>query len=152
RLSTNPAEPLEEFLSAAMERKYTANPGEQFYTGGGVHFFRNFDKNSDHQILTIEDAFHNSVNLVFIRLMRDVAHYYMYGPASESTAILENADHPMRDAYLQRFADIEGRVFVDKFYDRLHGASGDDLLNKLVDGRHLTPVRLATILRTYDPT
>ena len=75
--------------SATPQRDDRLFPGdvEQFYTGGGLHYFRNFDKNSDRQIMTVETAFHNSVNLVFIRMMRDIAHYYMFGPASEGSAM-----------------------------------------------------------------
>jgi hypothetical protein len=151
RLEVNPAEPLEEFLAAAMERRYSASPYEQFYTGGGLHFFRNFDKTSDSQVMSVENAFHNSVNLVFVRLMRDVAHYYMFGPSTEGSAVLADATHPLRQAYLEHFADVEGRVFINRFYNRLRGQSREEVLDKLTSSTHLTPVRLATILRTYDP-
>ena len=34
---------LTALLNAAMDRRYSANPGERFFTGGGVHSFVNFD-------------------------------------------------------------------------------------------------------------
>ena len=40
--------------------------------------FRNVDSTDDHQTLSVRDAFVRSVNLPFIRIMRDIVHYYMY--------------------------------------------------------------------------
>ena len=33
---------LDAMLDAALERKYSANTGEAFFTGGGMHVFNNF--------------------------------------------------------------------------------------------------------------
>jgi len=151
RLSLRPDEPLQSLLDAAIERRYSASPDEAFFTGGGRHVFRNFDKSSDSQIMSVERAFHESVNLVFIRMMRDIARYYMYGPGSEGTAVLEDPYHPARRTYLERFADSEGRVYVQRYYRRLHGKAHDEAIEELVRGVRLTPARLATIVRTYEP-
>ncbi len=35
---------LQPFLDKAMERRYSASPYEDFFTGGGVHHFENFDQ------------------------------------------------------------------------------------------------------------
>jgi membrane peptidoglycan carboxypeptidase len=151
RLYLRPDETLPAFLDAAMARKHSASPHEQFFTGGGRHHFRNFDKESDERIYSVENAFRNSVNLVFIRLMREIAHYYMYGPTSEGAAVIADRDHPARTAYLERFADFEGRVFLNRFYRRLHGKDRDEMLAVMLPQTRLTPWRLATILRAYDP-
>ena len=45
----------------------------RFATGGGVHAFANFDREDDGRIMTVREAFRKSVNLVFIRLMRQRA-------------------------------------------------------------------------------
>ncbi len=65
-------------LEAALDRKYSANPGEAFFTAGGLHSFGNFDRSEDSEVLTVREGFENSVNLVFIRLMRDIEGYYLY--------------------------------------------------------------------------
>ena len=59
-----------------MERRYSASPFEAFFTGGGLHHFENFDRDDNGKILLLRDAFKNSTNLVFIRLMRDVVSYH----------------------------------------------------------------------------
>ena len=64
-------------LDAAVERKYSASPGETFYTGGGAQTFNNFESDDNSRILTVHRAFQHSVNLVFVRLMRDIVHYEM---------------------------------------------------------------------------
>src|SRR5258708_8026126 len=54
---------LTAMLQAAMERKYSASPGEAFFTGGGVHTFVNFQKEDNGRILTVRESLHPSVNL-----------------------------------------------------------------------------------------
>ncbi|MES2128891.1 MAG: transglycosylase domain-containing protein, partial [Pseudomonadota bacterium] len=66
------ARALVPMLQAALERKYSGNPGEAFFTGGGLHHFGNFSKLDNTRILTVREALRNSTNLVFVRLMRDV--------------------------------------------------------------------------------
>ncbi|VEB42184.1 Uncharacterised protein [Chromobacterium violaceum] len=43
-------------LAASLERKYSASPGESFFTGGGRHTFENFDKNDNGRILSLREA------------------------------------------------------------------------------------------------
>ena len=69
---------LRPMLDASMERRYSANPGEAFATGGGLQVFHNFEPEDDARIMSVREAFRNSVNLVFIRLMRDVVNYHLY--------------------------------------------------------------------------
>ena len=70
-------------LEASLDRRYSANPGEAFSTGGGLHTFHNFDKEDDARIMSLREGFRQSVNLVFIRLMRDIVEHYLYEkPAS----------------------------------------------------------------------
>ena len=33
---------LEDLLNQALDRRYSASPGEYFFTGGGLHYFNNF--------------------------------------------------------------------------------------------------------------
>ena len=87
-LSTTNDRSLKPMLEAALARKYSGNPGESFFTAGGLHHFENFEPAEDGQMFTVAEGFQHSVNLVFIRLMRDIEHYYMYrvpGAVSRST-------------------------------------------------------------------
>jgi hypothetical protein len=99
---------LESVLAAAMQRRYSANPAERFFTGGGLHQFSNFDSNSDHRSMTVDEAFQQSVNLVFIRMMRDVVRYHIQR-LPDGAAVVEDRQHPARQRYLERFADHEGQ-------------------------------------------
>lgn len=65
-------------LDAALERRYSASTGEGFMTGGGLHHFDNFKREDDGKVMSVRDGMRNSVNLVFIRLMRDVVHHCMF--------------------------------------------------------------------------
>jgi membrane peptidoglycan carboxypeptidase len=75
-LLQTPYSSLLRMLDAAMARHYSANPSERFFTGGGMHEFVNFDSRDDMREMSVREAFQRSVNLVFIRLMRDIARYY----------------------------------------------------------------------------
>ena len=45
---------LQPFLDLAMARQYSGNPHEDFFTGGGVHRFENFDKNDNERVFTLQ--------------------------------------------------------------------------------------------------
>jgi membrane peptidoglycan carboxypeptidase len=141
---------LAPMLKAAMERTYSASPAEQFYTGGGVHKFANFDDRYDHSTISVSEAFHNSVNLVFIRMMRDIARYYTFQRA-DINKLLEDVNDPRRQEYLERFADREGKVFINRFYNKYKGKSSEDIISILLQGIRPTPSRLAVIFRSLRP-
>jgi membrane peptidoglycan carboxypeptidase len=138
-------------LEAALERKYSGNPGEAFYTGGGVHVFANFEKSENFQNFTVAGGFQNSVNLVFIRLMRDMVNYYRYRVPGATPAVLDDWDNPARKAYLARFADQEGQVYLSRFYAKYRDGTSDQALETLAGSVHLTPLRAAVIYRSVRP-
>ncbi|WP_232219960.1 transglycosylase domain-containing protein [Pseudogulbenkiania sp. MAI-1] len=142
---------LKPMLEAALERKYSASPGEAFFTGGGIHTFENFNPLDNHRILTVREGLRNSVNLVFIRLMRDVVRHYMYQVPGSSVMLLSDPNDPRRAAYLQRFADREGRLYLQGFYQKYRGKSLAEAEELLVQGIRPTPVRLAVIFRSLHP-
>lgn len=147
-----PGMPLSALLEAAMERRYSANPTETFFTGGGSHRFRNFDRTFDDRVLTVREGFTNSVNLVFVRLMRDVERFYRRRVPGSTARVLEDVESPARREYLERFADREGRVFVGRFYREYRGLGRDALLEQLVGGRRPIPLRMARAFRFVDST
>ena len=81
---------LATMLNAALERKYSGNPEERFFTGGGLHVFHNFKREDDHRIWSVREATLNSVNLVYIRLMRDIVRHYMFQIGGSSAKILKD--------------------------------------------------------------
>ncbi|WP_150614079.1 transglycosylase domain-containing protein [Pandoraea terrigena] len=140
---------LPAMLAAAVERKYSANPGEVFHTGSGEQAFSNFESADNGRILTVHEAFQRSVNLVFVRLMRDIVHYEMVRQAGPSAHWL--TDPALRQRYLTRFADEESLVFLDRFNKRYAGLAADGAVAKLVAGIPKSPVRLAAALRSVAP-
>lgn len=142
---------LPAMLQAALERKYSANPGEGFFTGGGLHYFGNFSKDDDFKIMTVREALRRSTNLVFVRLMRDVVKYYSFQMPGSSQTLLTDADDPRRAAYLARFADKEGKEFLYRFYAKYKGKKASELDAILLDTIRPTPVRLANIHRSVYP-
>ncbi len=142
---------LQPMLEAALQRQYSASPAEAFFTAGGLHHFRNFESSDDHRFVTVREAFERSVNLAFIRLMRDVEHYYMYRTAGDSTDALLNPTGLERQRYLARFADSEGRIFLKRFYRKYSGLSPDSALDELVRGCNRSRLRVAVVYRSVRP-
>lgn len=142
---------LATMLDAAMERRYSASPGETFYTGGGEHRFENFDSADDGKAPNLREALRDSVNLVFIRLMRDVVYHHLYREPGSAARILEDPAHPDREGLLQRFADREGAQYTRNFYRKLRGKTTEQLLDTLASAIQPTPQRLAVIFRSVKP-
>lgn len=140
---------LPAMLEAAVERKYSASPGETFYTGGGAQGFSNFDKSDNGRILTVRQAFQHSVNLVFVRLMRDIVHYEMVQTSGPSAHWFD--DPALRRSYLNAFADQESLVYLHRFYVKYHGKPSDEALDMLIADMRKSPPKLATALRSVAP-
>ncbi|MGG1944191.1 transglycosylase domain-containing protein [Trinickia sp. NRRL B-1857] len=140
---------LPAMLEAAVERKYSASPGETFYTGGGAQTFSNFDKAENGRILTVREAFQHSVNLVFVRLMRDIVHYEMVQSAGPSAHWFD--DPALRRRYLDAFVDQESLVYLHRFFVKYHGKSADEAIDTLVADMRKSPPKLATALRSVAP-
>jgi membrane peptidoglycan carboxypeptidase len=131
QLRANPKIQLEDLLNQALDRRYSASPYESFYTGGGLHQFNNFTPDENQKIMSVRDALRDSVNLVFVRLMREIVYHHLYKPEGIARW-LETPDDPRRMEYLEQFADKEGQVYLRRFYDKYQGKPNDvimDLLN-----------------------
>jgi membrane peptidoglycan carboxypeptidase len=142
---------LSAMLEAAMERKYSASPAEAFFTGGGVHRFVNFEPEHNSGVMTVREGLKHSVNLVFIRLMRDVVNHEMFGDAVNGARPLEDAADPRRGELLVRFADREGSAFLTRFYRKYSGLVPDDARALLLKGVRPSVPRLASALLSIDP-
>jgi len=150
-LIENPGADVPTTLQAAMQRRYSASPYQTFLTGSGAQTFSNFDRNDNDRILTVEHALQNSVNLVFVRVMREITDHLTYRTPSVAAALLDDPKHPERSAYLARFADSEGRQFVYRFYRKYAGQSRDAALELALEGERLAPRKVATIVRSVRP-
>jgi len=136
---------LDAFLQLALDRKYSANPGEAFFTGGGVHSFANFEKSENGKIYSVRDATVHSVNLSYVRLMRDLVRYYQSRLPYDTDAILANADDPMRHRLLQEIADEESRFFLFQAYKSFEKRSTEDVIAQLL-GKNAKSDRQLSIL------
>ena len=142
---------LAPMLEAALERHYSANPGEAFFTGSGLHHFANFDKDDNRRMLTVREGLRRSVNLVFIRLMRDVVRHTIHDKGAADESMLKNPDDPLRQLYLLHFADKEGKEFLRKNYTRYHGHPIGEALDLMAESIQPTPRRLTVIFRSVVP-
>jgi membrane peptidoglycan carboxypeptidase len=149
-LRAQPQAPLDQMLDAAMQRRFSASPNESFFTGGGVHRFANFDRRDDARVATLYESLRDSLNLPFIRLMREIVQHHIHRGPESAGAVLEQKDHPARAALLARFADREGRQFTRGFYRRLSGKGVEQMLDALA-GASPGAQRLAVIHRLLKP-
>jgi membrane peptidoglycan carboxypeptidase len=123
---------LQPFLNLAMERRYSASPYEDFFTGGGVLRFENFEKEDNDRILPLRDAFRNSVNLVFIRLMRDLVSYHRARLSYDAVDVLENPANPQRQKMLQEIAEEESRQVLRRAYQSYAKQSPEEIVARLL--------------------
>ncbi|MGR7920637.1 glycosyl transferase family 51 [Zobellella denitrificans] len=149
-LIRTPDRSLPPMLNAALERRYSASTGERFFTGGGMHTFGNFRREDNGRNPTLIEALRESINLPFVRLMRDIVRYSIY--QSENRAqLLEDDKDPRRQEYLSRFADREGQVFLLRFWRKYQGKTTEERLDTFFDGLRPTAVRLAAVHRYLMP-
>ena len=142
---------LDAMLQAALERRFSASPAENFFTGGGLHTFGNFNRDDDARNPTLREAMQASINLPFVRLMRELVRHAMVQVPGSSARLLQDAADPRRSEYLARFADREGQTFVRRFWRKTEGQSAEDLRAMLLDGLGPSPDRLAAVYRYLEP-
>ncbi|MCY1391642.1 penicillin-binding protein, 1A family [compost metagenome] len=142
---------LQKMLGAALDRKYSAGPGEAFFTGGGLHTFHNFRKEDNGRIPPLRDALRESINLPFIRLMRDLVRYTTYSGPNSSAELLKDDRDPRRQEYLAEFADREGTSFLLKFWKKYRNKDTQERLETFLDGMRPTPIRMAAVHRYLLP-
>lgn len=150
RLIADPDIALRTLLDDAMERRYSASPHEAFFTGGGRHTFSNFRREDNARNPTLNEAMRESLNLPFVRLLRDLVRYSIHQNEQRSQ-LLEDDQDPRRQEYLERFADREGRVFLQRFWRKYQHKDSEARLSAFLDGLRTTPVRLAAVHRYLFP-
>lgn len=138
-------------LEAAMARPYSASPAESFFTGGGVHRFSNFKRDDDHKVMDMWEATRHSVNLPFIRLMRDIVRHFIYRDPKGAAQILADQKDPRRSVYLKQFADKEGKAYLARFIKKYKGLKQEEATSALLNHLTANPKRLAAVYRYLDP-
>jgi membrane peptidoglycan carboxypeptidase len=150
-LATTPDRSLPAMLEAALERRFSASPGEGFFTGGGRHTFGNFNASDNAREPTLREALQASINLPFVRLMREIVRHTMYQVPGSTARLLEDNDDPRRVEYLARFADREGQALPAPLLAQVPGQhAGGDALD-LLDGLRPGADRLAAVFRYLEP-
>jgi membrane peptidoglycan carboxypeptidase len=150
-LMDHPNAALEEMLRASMDRTYSGDPHEVFFTGSGDHVFANFEHSEDFEVMDLHKAFRNSVNLVFVRLMRDIINYTIAQGAQTKEELLGDEDAPARQEYLERFADQEGTEYLNRYIAAYADLTPDAALGKLISHAHKGAVAHTVIFRSLHP-
>jgi membrane peptidoglycan carboxypeptidase len=151
-LRRQPGLDLAAFLQQALERKYSASPHEVFFTGSGVHTFGNFDPKVENRlVLSVGQALVRSTNLVYIRLMRDLARYHEARLPYDARAVLADAQHPERRRLLQEIAEEEARQALWRAYRAYHPLEPDAAAARLLRGRKSSARELAKVFYAWRP-
>ncbi|MFY1664700.1 transglycosylase domain-containing protein [Pseudomonas sp. Pseu.R1] len=150
-LMQNPDRDLSKMLATALDRQYSASPAENFFTGGGMHHFNNFRREDNGRNPTLREALRESINLPFIRLMRDVVRYVTYSGPNNSAVLMKDDSDPRRQEYLADFADREGTSFLLRFWKRYKNKTTQDRLDTFLDGVHPSASRMAAVHRYLLP-
>jgi membrane peptidoglycan carboxypeptidase len=150
-LMANPDATMDQMLAAALMRTYSADPNEVFYTGGGSHSFANFEHKEDGLTMDLHEAFRDSVNCVFIRVMRDIVNYTIAQGAQTKQELIDDPDQPARQRYLERFAAKEGSIFLNRYIGDYVDMTPADALEKLADRAHHGAVARTVLFRSVRP-
>jgi membrane peptidoglycan carboxypeptidase len=142
---------LRELLDAAMQRRYSANPGERFFTGGGIHTFGNFKKEDNHRIVTVAEALQSSINLPFVRIMQDIVSYTRTTQWENPRRVLYDDSDSRREPVLAKFIDKESKVFLTRFWRKYKDKTAEERLETLLAGMKSTPLRLTIVHRHLLP-
>lgn len=142
---------LRALLQSAMQRTYSASPGEAFFTGGGLHRFSNFAPEDNSRVVTVAQALEKSINLPFVRMMRDIVNHHI-GQIPSAQIILQDADSAERKLYLSRFANKESRQFLGRFYLKYRDLDQADKVSQLLSQIRPKLRRLAAVFSLLEPT
>lgn len=141
---------LNSMLTAALERRFSASPHERFFTGGGLHTFANFRKQDNGRRPTMIESLRESINLPFIRLMRELVRHALYQDEQRARLLSDDKD-PQRLTYLRQFADKEGTVFLRRFWNKYHNKPHEERLDAFFDSVRPLRSRMAAAHRYLQP-
>lgn len=151
KMSAQPDMSLPDLLQAALDKTYSASPAEVFFTGGGVHTFNNFKREDNGRVPTVRESLQESINLPFVRMLRDVISYITRQQWSDVNTVLKDDKDPRRQEVLSRFIDREGSLLLSRFWLKYKNKTEQERLEILLSGLKLTPTRAAVIHRYLFP-
>ncbi|MDH4028640.1 MAG: glycosyl transferase family 51, partial [Nitrospirota bacterium] len=152
QIRQNPGLTSTQIMEAAMERKFSGNPSEAFFTGGGLHRFENFNKEDNGKVMPLSEGLKNSVNLVFVRLMREIVHFHIARLGIDSKAVLDDRDHAKRMELLKIIVDKESRRELSMFAKRYRDLTPDQAVGKLLGKRSTSLRHLALLFYATHPS
>jgi membrane peptidoglycan carboxypeptidase len=147
----NPRISLAQVLEMALDRRYSASPYESFFTGGGLHTFENFKKEDNGGNPTIRQSIINSINLPFVRLMRDISRHYQWRLGVKLGGAKVDRQSSMRQHFLAKFADQEGSYFTRRFYEKYRDKLRQDILPGLILSTRASARHAAAMFRYVRP-
>ena len=142
---------VDSLLEKALERSYSANPDEAFFTGGGIHRFKNFRSKHDDRIISVKEATIHSVNLVYIRLMRDLVRFHKAHLTYNAKEVMKDARHPERLRLLEEIADDEAKQYLARFYYAFRRKGPNDVVKGLLKRRTTSARHLAIAFFAWHP-
>ncbi len=131
-LSKAPETDLTNLLDQALDRTYSASAGEAFFTGGGLRYFSNFDSARTIWRPTLRVALQHSINLPFVRLMRDLVRFHEARLPYDSQLVLEDTQHPVRLQMLADISENESRQALKRAYRNYHGKEPEQIIEDVV--------------------
>lgn len=149
-LQQNPGGTMEDVLEASLQRAFSADPGEGFFTGRGLHYFGNFDDDIKGPT-PLRVAFQHSVNLVYIRLMREMVQHYVAELDYDQRAILADLDHPQRKELLDAAVENEARETLASFFKRYRNMPFEAALARMAGKEARGLKRLAIFALAENP-
>jgi len=150
-ISKTPSIDLATLLNQALDRKYSGNTGEVFFTGGGEHVFANFDADENGNMYTLRDGLYHSVNLVYIRLMRDLVRFHEARLPYDADGVLNQPDNPVRLRMLHEIADKEAREVLFASFRSYRNLSEQEIIDKLLGSGSKSLRHLAILFFAWNP-
>lgn len=150
-LLSHPKADIDTFLEASMERTYSGNPSEMFFTGGGIHYFGNFDKEDNSKVLPLREATAHSTNLIFIRLMRDLVRYHTARLPYDVDSVYSDVNSPVRKRLLDAAANEEAEVFLGRAYRKYKGVAPSDIPGEFLERKAGNARDLAVLYIGWHP-
>ncbi len=150
-LIRSPKISMDELLKKALARSYSANSEEAFFTGGGIHRFKNFRSKHDSKIISVKEATIHSVNLVYVRLMRDLVRFHQARLPYDAGQVMKDAKHPERRRLLEEIADNEAKKYLERFYYKSRRKPPDEVLKGLLGSRSTSVRHLGIAFFAWHP-
>src|SRR6185369_4948518 len=111
--------------------------------------FGNFDKTDNGRIMTVHDGLQRSVNLVFIRLMRDLVRYHQARLPYDAAAVLDDVNNPERQRMLNTIAADEAQHFLYQAYRNYRDAAPEAVIERMLGTRAESPRHLAILFYAW---